>query len=227
MFVPSYVPPQIEIPDSVSEEKYMVRLGFIKRVLGLHLGSIVAVAAVAAMPRSPVPIQSAAASVAAILVAMIVLRRLAKGRRIEVVVSAGMLIPFLISLGVLLGELSSGGIAVWPFAIALGSMYLYGFLCGRDFSFIALFLIPFFVSSAAWIALFLAGLVEGWGIELALVSNTALILYLVYDLAALLTRRRMGEELGAVADLYRDCLNFTTYWIRVARHWRRYPLWQR
>ena len=57
--------------------------------------------------------------------------------------------------------------------------------------------------------------------------NTGFIFYVVYDLSALLTRRRLGEEMGANADLFRDILNFTTYWARVRSHWRRHPIWQK
>ena len=57
------------------------------------------------------------------------------------------------------------------------------------------------------------------------VGTIAYLAYFVYDLAALQTRRRLGQELGGVMDLYRDVLNFTTYPIRVVQHWRRHRFW--
>jgi hypothetical protein len=48
------------------------------------------------------------------------------------------------------------------------------------------------------------------------------VLFFVYDLAALLSRRRLREVPAAVADLYRDLLNFITYSVRIVLHWRRF-----
>ncbi|HCD99673.1 MAG TPA: hypothetical protein DER07_01365, partial [Armatimonadetes bacterium] len=60
-----------------------------------------------------------------------------------------------------------------------------------------------------------------WG----LAANAAYLFFLVYDLAAVLTRRLPKEEWGAVVDLYRDALNFLTYSVRVVRHWRKHRIW--
>jgi FtsH-binding integral membrane protein len=59
----------------------------------------------------------------------------------------------------------------------------------------------------------------------ACLINVVYLSYLVYDLAALLTRRRLGEEVGAVLDLYRDVLNMFSYPIRVWKHWRTHKIW--
>jgi hypothetical protein len=47
----------------------------------------------------------------------------------------------------------------------------------------------------------------------------------VYDNASLLARRRLGEELGAVVDLYRDVLNVFGWVVRVLAHWRKHRIW--
>jgi hypothetical protein len=46
----------------------------------------------------------------------------------------------------------------------------------------------------------------------------------VYDLAALMSRRRQHETWAAVADLFRDVLNVFGYSYRVVRHWRRHRI---
>jgi len=46
------------------------------------------------------------------------------------------------------------------------------------------------------------------------------LFFLVYDLASLQQRRRLGEEALAAADLYRDALNVLSYPFRVIDHWR-------
>lgn len=227
MFVPSYIPPQIEIPDNVSEVSYSARLGFVRRVIALHAAAVGVAALVSAAPLPPVPIRSAGMAVLAILASMSLVRVLARGRRIEVHLSAGMLVPFLAALGWFSRELASDGLPLWPFAASLGMAHAYGLLCGRDFSFVAMFVLPWMGTLALWSIGRPMGWIIGWDSPLGLTLSTALLFYFVHDFAALLTRRRLGEELGAVADLFRDVLNFTTYGWRVARHWKRYPIWQR
>ena len=45
MVVPNYIPDPIEIPNNVTEQPYLVRLAYIRRVLSLHLLSVIATAA--------------------------------------------------------------------------------------------------------------------------------------------------------------------------------------
>ena len=51
------------------------------------------------------------------------------------------------------------------------------------------------------------------------------VIYWVYDLASLLARRRQGEELAAVVDLYRDVFNFFGYAVRMIKHWQKHKIW--
>jgi hypothetical protein len=57
---------------------------------------------------------------------------------------------------------------------------------------------------------------------LGILAAIGYICYFVYDLSMLVKRRRMGEEVAAVADLYRDLINFVTYSVRVYFHWRKF-----
>lgn len=225
MIVPSYVPPPIEIPHNVAVEPVELRLGFVRRVSTLSMASVAVIASVAKALPGTVPLASSVAASLAILVALCAVRGLAKGRRMEVVVSQGMMAPLLISLGLAMGGLQAMGWTLWPFAATLAMAWLYAVFAGRDMSFVAMFFLPFVGSTGLWIAAVVLGWAPKWELPWALIANTALLFYWVYDLAALLTRRRLGEEMGALADLYRDVLNFTTYWIRVINHWRRYRLW--
>lgn len=226
MFVPSYVPQPIIISDNVSLENYMVRLGFIRRVLTVFLGSLLVIGGISKLPVD-LPAESTAASSVAILLGMILVRRLARGRWMEVVISTGMLLAFLVSAGLLARAASQMGIAMWPPLVTVAIAWAYAMVCGRDLSFITLFFLPLAVSSMIWVAAILLGLCPGWSVSWALLANTAILFYVVYDLSMLLRRRRLGEEMGAVADLYRDMLNFTTYYFRVKSHWKRYPLFPR
>ncbi len=59
----------------------------------------------------------------------------------------------------------------------------------------------------------------------ALGSNAVFVTYLLYDMASLLARRRVGEEFAAVVDLYRDVFNFFGYAVRMVKHWRKHRIW--
>lgn len=226
MFVPSYVPQPIVISDNVSLERYMVRLGFIRRVLTIFLGSLMMIGGISKLPID-LPIESTASASVAILLGMILVRRLARGRWMEVIVSTGMLLVFLAAAGLLARAVSHMGVAMWPPLVTIAIAWAYAMLCGRDLSFMTLFFLPLLLSSAIWIAAIATGICPGWSIPAALLANTAVLIYVVYDLSMLLSRRRLGEEMGAVADLYRDMFNFTTYYFRVKSHWKRYPLFPR
>jgi FtsH-binding integral membrane protein len=58
-----------------------------------------------------------------------------------------------------------------------------------------------------------------------LAANVLYLTYWVYDLASLLARRRRGEELAAVVDLYRDVLNIFGYVARCIGHWKKHRIW--
>lgn len=116
------------------------------------------------------------------------------------------------------------GWPVWSLGLPLAGVAFYTIACGRDFSFIGLWmlsavLIVGTVSVVAWLTH--PGLLSSVN---AATFALAYLSYYVYDLAALLTRRRRGEEIGAVVDLYRDVLNFTTYTGRIVQHWRKFRI---
>ncbi len=227
MFVPSYAPPPIEIADNVADAAYGVRLGFIRRVLHLFLLATAFSFGVSFIPIATMSIGFPASVAFGILILLNVVRNVAKGRRMEVVVSTGLLIPMLIALGFALKMLHASGWPCWPLLASFVFVWLYGVFCGRDLSFMGMFVLPLTASSLLWIAADILNLAGNWSWWLGALVNAIVLLYLVYDLAALLTRRRLGEEPGAVCDLFRDSLNFTTYWLQVYWHWRKYPLWQR
>ena len=227
MFVPSYVPPPIEIPNNVSQERYAVRLQFIRATLHRFLIALMIVFLIAAAPPFGLPVRSTLAATLTLLVSMSIVRRLGKGRRLEVALSTGMLLPFLVSFGLTLNGLEGLNLPIGLFMLTFAMAWLYATTCGRDLSFIAMFFLPALVGSALWVVADAVGLVPGvyrWTMP---ALNVATLFYFVYDLSALLTRRRLGEEMGAVADLFRDLLNVFTYWARAFRYWKRYPLWTR
>ena len=58
----------------------------------------------------------------------------------------------------------------------------------------------------------------------ALIWNSVGLFYMVYDLAALMSRRKTTEAWASVVDLYRDVFNFMGYFPRVLIHWNRHRI---
>ncbi len=227
MNVPPFVPPPVEIPKNVAQEPHRNRLRFVRRVAVLHGLSILAVATVARFVEPFFEISALAISALALLLLLSLVRWLAKGRDMEQRLSMAAF-PFLLAvLGMLVRGLEAEGWPLWATGLGISAALCYTLACGRDLSFVGMFLIGIAASSPAIVAIEWARADAGNGIWLALSLNAGFLFYLVYDLASLLSRRRLGEEFGAVADLYRDVLNFLTYGVRVASHWRQHRIWSK
>ncbi|MCH7946107.1 MAG: hypothetical protein IIC73_08870, partial [Armatimonadetes bacterium] len=117
---------------------------------------------------------------------------------------------------------SDSGSPVWIIGLGYVLASLYGVFCGRDFSFVGQVVLTIIVLTIILSATTLLSALAWpdavrWGL-----LTLAYVSYYVYDLAALLSRRRLGEAPAAVADLYRDLLNFITYTVRIVLHWRRF-----
>lgn len=225
MYVPPYVPQPIEIADNVAQAGYLVRLGFVRRVVFLHFVTGVLVAGMAVLPLPSLPPVQAAGLTFILLVVLSMIRGLARGRMADVRFSAFLLPLLLLTLGLWMRALYDQGWAVWSLGIGLTGVQLYVALCGRDLSYVGMFVLSWLASSAAIVAVAWATRMPWLETATALTLNGSFLFYFVYDLAALLTRRRAGEEAGAVADLYRDVLNGITYPIRVWHHWREHRIW--
>jgi FtsH-binding integral membrane protein len=226
MVVPNYVPDPIEIPGNVTQAPYSVRLGFIRRVLALHLASA---AVVVGLVYAPIPLLSLlpiSLLLLGFLIALCFVRIGLRGSKAEVVVSVALLAPLLLIVGLFLKSLDLAGAPVWAAAIGLVCFNLYALFCGRDFSFVGGFVLSLTFSSVAIAAASIRLGHEGRYALIAQGINLGFLIYYVYDSASLLSRRRLGEELAAVTDLYRDVLNIFGYVPRVVQHWHKHRIWQ-
>lgn len=224
MYVPNYVPDPIEIPGNVTEEPYRVRVAYVKRVASLHFVSLLIVLGIAYNPPL-LPDHLSWWPLAVLILTLAVLRvALRRGPR-EAGVSTFLLLPLLLAVGIALQPIQNHGFPLWTILLGPGFGLIYAMLCGRDFSFLGQYLLSLIASNTAIAALWVGapGTVEG--ARYALLANSAYLSYWVYDLASLLARRRTGEELAAVVDLYRDILNFFGYIARCIGHWRKHRIW--
>lgn len=202
----------------------MARLGFVKRVSGLHFFSLILVGLIAYGSYAP----DRDASIWVLIVTLVVLAvlrvALRKGRQ-EARVSA-LCLPFvLVAVGFVLNHVQRAGWPVWTIIIGPGCALIYSLLCGRDFSFVGQYLLSL-IASSTMIAAIVVMAPEGLpNARFALIANGIYLSYFVYDLASLLARRRLREEFAAVIDLYRDVLNIFGYIVRCIGHWRKHRIW--
>lgn len=217
------MPQPIEIPGNVTEQPYLVRLGFIRRVVALFGVSLLVVGAA-----SLSPFQSGPYDFGFVLISLLLLsagRALVKGRPVEQRLSLVLSVALFLSLGLLAHRLAQEGWPVWSVGFGFVALTAYTFLCGNDLSFTGMWFLSIVGSAALIVAFGKAFRDTTREMEFAVLLNVVCLSYIVYDLAALLTRRRLGEELGAVLDLYRDVLNMFSYPIRVWKHWQKHKIW--
>ncbi len=225
MIVPNFIPDPLEVPGNVTEQPYALRLKFIRRVTWLFLGSVCAVSVLVRLPLPRTGGLLAAAVLVCALVLLEIWRIVARGKPIEGKVSAAVLPLVLVVVALALREVTASGWPVWQGLAAPVCVSLYTGLCGRDYSFLGNFSLSLIASSIVVAA---TGVTMNLGtreVAFALVTNVVLLSYFLYDLASLLSRRRLAEPLAAVTDLYRDVFNFFGYFIRVVKHWRRHRIW--
>lgn len=227
MQVPPYIPQPVEIPNNVAQEQYAARLRFVRKVAALHFLTLCIVVGLSISPLEPLSLPTSLPLMIGCLLALVSLRRIEKGKPYEQLVSFVLFPLMLVSLAMVVDGLGIIGWPVWALPIGIVIAQAYTFLCGRDLSYIVMFLLPTLLGTIAIVSY---GVWKGIPVKTILgacaLSGTALFYY-VYDLASLLSRRRLGEALGAVIDLYRDPLNFLSYSMRVVRHWRKYRAWGR
>lgn len=227
MYVPNYIPDTVEVPNGITLEPYRVRLRFIRRVSVLHFLSLLLIAGLSMLPLPDLPLRVSVPNLAVLLLILSIVRIGTRATRYDLIVS-GALLPFLIgAIALIVRRVDHGGWPLWGAMCGAAASVVYALACGRDFSFVGQFLLSLIASSVV-----LAVAATGIGLEppqaaFLMGANAIYLFYLVYDLASLLFRRRLGEELGAVVDLYRDVFNIFGYLVRVGRHWREHRIWAR
>lgn len=226
MVVPNYIPDPLEIPGNVTLEPHRVRLWFIRRVFSWHLLSLAIVAAVAILPVPTPAVPVVGLALLATLIGLCLVRIGLRGSKAEVVISAWSLAVLLPLVGLFARALWLAGVPVWAPLLGVGFAYFYALVCGRDFSFVGQYFLALLASTVSIAGISLLMRHEGPYAALALGCNLVYLSYYVYDGASLLSRRRLGEELGAVVDLYRDVLNLFGYVPRVVQHWHKHRIWQ-
>jgi hypothetical protein len=227
MVVPNYVPEPIEIPDNVTKQPYPVRLRFSRRVQALQLVSLGLIAILASLDRMPVmPIIPVGVSLIGFLIMLCLIRIGFRSTRVEGVLSSFTIPPLLFMVAMTAKSVSVLGLPLWALLIGPSFAFIYTLSCGRDFSFMGQLALSLIASSVVIAGLSVLTGHQGAYAGKALAMNAVFLIFFVYDGASLLSRRRAGEELAAVVDLYRDVLNFFGFVPRVVHHWHKHQIWQ-
>lgn len=180
------------------------------------------------MLRLPVvPVWEGSILVGLLLLMLCLIRIGNRATKWDHIISSTLLPVLLIVLATTVKALNLAGIPVWGACAGVGCAAVYAQFCGRDFSFVGQYFLALVVSSVGLAVLAVSLGMPPASAALLLGINAVYLSYIVYDLASLLARRRLGEEAAAVVDLYRDVFNIFGYTVRVARHWKRHKIWAR
>ena len=217
-----YFPEPIEVSENIASRSYQETLRFTRTVIAGHAASVVAVIAGYFWLPGVLDLGASAAAFAVGLLALTLLRRFTNGGWLDNVGSLLLLIPTLGALSLVAQSVAALGAPVFVLAIGYLFLVLYACLCGRDFSFVGQYVLALGATILTVVVLAAMGRI-GW---LTVLNGSVLAagfnFYFVYDLAAMMRRRRSGEQPAAVADLYRDQFNFITYAVRIVLHWRKF-----
>src|SRR4051812_45500603 len=133
MYVPNYIPPPVEVPQNVTQERYVARLGFVRRVSVLHLLSVLAIAAIATIARTAFPLGPSVAALGAILLALCLVRIARRATKMDQIFSLALSPALLVALAVTARSIENAGWPLWGMVVGVAGTVLYSLCCGRDF----------------------------------------------------------------------------------------------
>lgn len=215
-------PEPYTVPNCVDDQPYGEKIRFIKRTLVGHLATIFAIAFSATYLRIPLSDPQLLATLFAILLAMTALRLTIKAGKAEQLGSVILLLLAIPLLGQVCRDIHYAGYPILNLLFAATLTGIYTLLAGRDFSFpgmvtvCSLGLIPILLILRAQGVPTMETPIFAW------MTGTIYLAYVAYNLSMILKRRTPSEVPTAIADFYRDALNFLTYPVRVYFHWRNY-----
>lgn len=222
--MPNYVPEPEQIPGSVTKEPYAERLRYIRQVFNSFIASVAVIAGIGML--LPEKVGMIPCSIGLLIVLFLVsgIRSLMRGTEQEPKLTAYCLPVVVFMFALATRTWTAAGFPAWSILAGISCFGLYSALCGRDFSFVGGFTLSLIVSSVFIALVVVEERMSSQSSAQALIWNAGGLFYLVYDLAALLSRRKANEGWAAVVDLYRDVFNFMGYFPRVLIHWNRHRI---
>jgi hypothetical protein len=225
VYVANYIPEPESLPGNITKEPYRLRLVFIRAVLIRFLVTVLAICLVSVYaPPLLGTLARKTIFLGVVLFFASAIRTVLRSHRHEPIISPWTLISVVLAVGWVARAWIQAGFPAWSLVIGIVCLCLYTAFCGRDFSFVGGYVLTAIVSSVAIASICLSVGYDGIATAKALVWNVGMLFYLVYDLASLMSRRRIGEEWAATSDLYRDIFNPLGYVPRIIHHWYRHRI---
>jgi len=222
MPIQPYFPEPLTVTGNVAEAKHRDRVRFVRRVVAGHSLTVLTVITCAAIVPLMLPARLSFVLFLGGLVALTFERRAFLGGLKDNLLSIAFLLPTLFSLSQFLRSLHAAGWPVLTLVPAVIGLALYALFCGNDFSYFGQLLLCGVLTIVSSLFMGVMGVVPPSQVLFGTFVAFCYIGYYVYDLSMIVKRRKMGEEIAAVADLYRDLINFVTYSVRVYFHWRKF-----
>jgi hypothetical protein len=225
MYVPNYVPEPEAMVGNVTQAPYNKRLMFIRETFYRFCLWVLVIALGAWVIPKEFAQDSRLLWIWALALALIsVIRTIGRGKPWEVKTAH---VQALICVGITaLAARSATALhfPTWSILAGIGCFAVYAMLCGRDFSFVGGYVLAL-IASSTMIAFIMVEealtSLESWQ---AILWNAFGLLYLVYDLASLMCRRKTNEVTAASVDLFRDIFNLFGWVPRVVMHWYRHRI---
>lgn len=222
VYVQPYFPEPVEVPGNVAQGPFRERLAFIKK---MHVAFGVSVMVVILFCHVVPPfldLWPTLLAMAASLILLSVTRNFSGGGKSDAYSSLVLMAVFLPALGQTLGFAQRSGFPVWIVWIGIGLAILYAGLSGRDYSYGGQYVLV-----ALTLLLMTVGLVwltpMPWFLVVeGLLAFLVYFAFVSYNLSCIMRRRTKNDLMAATADLYRDVLNFITWFGRVYQHWKRF-----
>ena len=225
MYVPNYVPEPEAMAGNVTQAPYTKRLLFIRETFYRFCLWVLVIALGAWAIPSEFARESRFVWVWVLALALIsLIRTIGRGKSWEVQ-TAPLQVLICVGITALAARTATTfHFPAWSILAGIGCFAVYAMLCGRDFSFVGGYVLALIASSTIIAFIMVEEALTSLESWQAILWNAFGLLYLVYDLASLMCRRKTNEVTAASVDLFRDVFNPFGWVPRVVMHWYRHRI---
>ncbi len=215
-------PEPYTVPGNVDEEPYSVKVRFIKNALLGHSLTMLAIGIFSFWPIWQLSATDLVISLAAVLVALTTSRYFLRHGRLEQIASVALLLLAIPLLGQLGHDIRYIGYPIESLLIAGLSIGIFTLAVGRDFNFTGMVVVCSITTLGFLVLATARGFIDPAALAFSWLIAVIYLIFVAYNLAMILKRRRVSDLPSVPADFLRDLLNFTTYPLRIFAHWRSY-----
>ncbi|MEI7575475.1 MAG: hypothetical protein WCK51_01170 [Armatimonadota bacterium] len=225
MYVPNYVPEPEAMPGNVTQERYSKRLLFIRETFYRFCLWVLVIALLAWAIPTEFGREPRFGWLWLLSLALIsLLRTFGRGTTWEVKSAPIQALVCIGTTALAARSATAFSFPAWSVLAGIGCFAVYAIFCGRDFSFVGGYVLALIASSTIIAFIMIEEALTSLQSWQAILWNAFALLYLVYDLASLMCRRKVTEVTAASVDLFRDIFNPFGWVPRVIMHWYRHRI---